>query len=128
MEETIMVFIILGTFIFINYLFPYLKTFLDKQKRESMENICETKYHMNKYKYKYNKIDSPYSYSDMDNTTPSIVSPKLPLSIPSVSPTLQTLSSVANTYINKDNEDSLFNIAGKQYRTTGFFTDTSFRA
>lgn len=123
-----MVFIIIGTFIFINYLFPYLKTFLDKQKKESMENIYETKYHMNKYKYKYDKIDNPYSYLDMDNTTPSIVSPKPPISIPSVSPTLQTLSSVATTYINKDNDDSLFNIVGKQYRTTGFFTDTTFHA
>ena len=125
-----MVLIILGTFLFINFVLPYLKNFLDKQKKESMENICETKYHMNKYKYKNNKIDNPYSYLDLNNNIPQIVSPKLPVSIPSVSPALQTLNALATDYHDGDDDDksdnSSFNAVGKKYRTTGFFTDTSF--
>ena len=134
--EEIMGLIILGAVVLLLYfIVPYLKTLLDKQKRESMENICETKYHMNKYKNR--KIENPYSYSDdIDNTTlPPIVTPNLPVSIPSMSPTLQTLNKLTNTYnknitddnIENDNDtSSSFNIVGKNNRITGFFTDTSF--
>ncbi len=121
-----MILVILLAFVLLYFLVPYLKTFLDKQKREAMENICETKYHMNKYKYKINKIDNPYSYSDIDNNFPPIVMPSLPESIPSVSPTLQTLTKSTSIYDNDKDDKSSFNIVGKNNRITGFFTDTSF--
>lgn len=126
MEETIL--IILGAVILMYLLIPYLKTFLEKQRRETMENICETKYHMNKYKYKNTKIQDPYSYADnTDNTTPPIVIPKLPLSFPSLPPNLQTLTNLASSTIESDKDNnSSFNLIGKNNRITGFFTDTSF--
>lgn len=126
MEETILVIIGLGLLIYL--LLPYLKTFLDKQKREAMENICETKYHMNKYKYKKNKIQDPYSYADTDKITPPFVAPNLPLSIPSLPPTLQTLNNLTTSTIEEDSDvdNSSFNIVGRNNRITGFFTDTSF--
>lgn len=119
-----MIRVILLLVILLYFLLPYLKPFLDKQKKEAMENMCETKYHMNKYKYKINKIENPYSYSDIDESAPPVVIPNLPISIPSMSPTLQTLNTLS--VYNKDDDSSLFNIVGKNNRITGFFTDTSF--
>ena len=79
---------------------------------------------MNKYKYKNKRIQDPYSYADVDvdNTPPPFVSPNLPLSIASLPPTLQTLNNLGKM---EDNNTS-FNIVGKNNRITGFFTDTSF--
>ena len=126
MEETFLV--IIGLLVLLYLILPYLKTFLDKQNRETMENICETKYHMNKYKPKNVKIKDPYSYTDnTDSTTPPFVIPNLPLSIPSLPPNLQTLSTLGAIEDNdNDIDNSSFNIIGKNNRITGFFTDTSF--
>lgn len=122
MEKIILV--ILGVILLLYVIVPYLKTFLDKQKREAMENICETKYHINKYKHKNTVIQDPYSYADdTDNIIAPIVRPNLPPSIPSLPPTLQTLNTL--NPIDDDNSSS-FNIVGKNNRITGFFTDTSF--
>jgi hypothetical protein len=125
MEETILV--ILGALLLLYLSVPYLKTFLDKQKRETMENICETKYHMNKYKYKNKKVKDPYSYvdTDTDKITPPMVRPNLPLSIPSLPHNLQTLSTLTTSTIDdNDNDDN--SVIGRNTRITGFFTDTSF--
>jgi len=123
MKELILLIIVAGILVYL--LLPYFKTLLDKQRRETMENICETKYHMNKYKYKNKKIQDPYSYADVedddDNATP-IVYPNLPSSISSLPYTLQTLNNLGTI---KDTNSS-FNIVGKNNRITGFFTDTSF--
>jgi hypothetical protein len=124
MEETFLV--IIGLLVLLYLILPYLKTFLDKQNRETMENICETKYHMNKYKHKNIKNKDPYSYADnTDSTTPPFVIPNLPLSIPSLPPNLQTLSTLG-TIEDNDIDNSSFNIIGRNNRITGVFTDTSF--
>jgi len=124
MKELILLIIVAGILVYL--LLPYFKTLLDKQRRETMENICETKYHMNKYKYKNKKIQDPYSYADVedddDNAPTPIVYPNLPSSISSLPYTLQTLNNLGTI---KDTNSS-FNIVGKNNRITGFFTDTSF--
>ena len=72
------------------------------------------------------EIKDPYSYADNSVTTnSSVVSPNLPLSIPSLPSNLQTLNSAGPSSI-EDINSSSFNIVGKNNRITGFFTDTSY--